>query len=141
LAFETGTDSGFHFRPENPIASFVELVLRANESNPFGESNFMSALQVYSGDQASQPTLSDATSRAPLLKLGDLFKALAVSKSTGHRLIASGKIGPRAIHLTGAIVRFDADEVDGWLTHRKQDGSLHDARTWPAMWDSLKRKR
>jgi predicted DNA-binding transcriptional regulator AlpA len=75
-----------------------------------------------------------------LIRLKDLFTRLDVSKPTGHRLIAAGKIGPRAIRLTPATVRYDADEVDAWLSTRKSDGNLHDATSWPPGWESLKRK-
>lgn len=78
-------------------------------------------------------------SKSRLIRLADLFALLSVSKPTGHRLIAAGKIGPRAIRLTTACVRFDADEVDAWLSLRKPDGNLHDARTWPPIWQSLKK--
>jgi predicted DNA-binding transcriptional regulator AlpA len=76
-----------------------------------------------------------------LIRLKDLFALLDVKKATGHRLIAAGKIGPRAIRLTSACVRFDAEEVDAWLSTRKSDGNLHDATSWPPVWESLKRKR
>jgi len=70
-----------------------------------------------------------------------LFALLDVSKPTGHRLLAAGKIGPRPIRLTTACVRFDADEVNVWLSTRKADGSLHDARTWAAVWESIRKRR
>jgi len=76
-----------------------------------------------------------------LIRLADLFALLDVSKPTGHRLISAGKIGPRAIRLTPGCVRFDRDEVDAWIAIRKPDGNLHDARTWPAVWELLKKKR
>jgi predicted DNA-binding transcriptional regulator AlpA len=76
-----------------------------------------------------------------LIRLGDLFALLDVGKATGHRLIAAGKIGPRAIRLTSACVRFDADEVSAWLSERRPDGSLYDARSWPAVWEMLKKRR
>ena len=76
-----------------------------------------------------------------LIRLADLFAALVVSKPTGHRLLAAGKIGPRPIRLTPACVRFDADEVDAWLSTRKADGNLHDARTWAAVWESVRKRR
>ncbi len=75
-----------------------------------------------------------------LIRLKDLFDLLDVSKPTGHRLIAVGKIGPRAIRLTSACVRFDADEVSAWLSIRKPNGNLHDSQTWPAVWETIRRK-
>jgi predicted DNA-binding transcriptional regulator AlpA len=76
-----------------------------------------------------------------LIRLADLFAALAVSKPTGHRLLAAGKIGPRPIRLTPACVRFDADEVNVWLATRKADGNLHDVRSWAAVWESIRKRR
>lgn len=76
-----------------------------------------------------------------LIRLADLFAKIDVSKPTGHRLLSAGTIGPRAIRLTSACVRFDADEVDSWLSTRKPNGNLHDAKSWPAVWEMLQRKR
>jgi predicted DNA-binding transcriptional regulator AlpA len=76
-----------------------------------------------------------------MIRLAHLFAVLDVSKATGHRLLAAGKVGPRPIRLTPACVRFDFDEVHAWLSTRRPDGSLHDARTWPAVWEMLQRKR
>ena len=76
-----------------------------------------------------------------LIRLADLFALLDVSKPTGHRLLAAGKIGPRPIRLTSACVRFDADEVSVWLSTRKADGNLHDARTWAPVWESMRKRR
>jgi hypothetical protein len=30
--------------------------------------------------------------------------------------------------------------VLAWLAHRGHDGELHDSKTWPAVWDSLRRR-
>ena len=94
---------------------------------------------------ASDPTPDASAIKAPtvkrLIKLVELFAALLVGRSTGHRLLAAGKIGPKAIRLTHASVRFDGDEVDAWLSTRKPDGNLHDARSWPPVWELIQRKR
>jgi predicted DNA-binding transcriptional regulator AlpA len=76
-----------------------------------------------------------------LIRLRDLFAMLDVSKPTGHRLLAAGKIGPRPIRLTSACVRFDVDEVNIWLSARRPDGTLHDTKTWPSAWDTIKRRK
>ena len=76
-----------------------------------------------------------------LIRLADLFALLDVSKPTGHRLIAAGKIGPRAIRLSSACVRYDVEEVDAWLSTRRPDGNLYDAKNWLPMWEAIKRKR
>jgi predicted DNA-binding transcriptional regulator AlpA len=101
---------------------------------------------------AAEPTASCVSDSSPaavdapgvgkrLIRLADLFALLDVSKPTGHRLLAAGKVGPRPIRLTPASVRFDCDEVSAWLSERKPDGNLHDARTWPAVWETIQRKR
>ena len=92
------------------------------------------------GLSASRPPPEVTTVKTPdagkrLIRLADLFARTAVSKSTGHRLLAAGKIGARPIRLTSACVRFDA-----WLSTRRPDGNLHDAKTWPAVWEMLKRQ-
>ena len=76
-----------------------------------------------------------------LIRLADLFALLDVSKPTGHRLIAAGKIGPRAIRLTSACVRYDAEEVYAWLSTRRPDGNLYDAKNWPPKWEAIRRKQ
>jgi predicted DNA-binding transcriptional regulator AlpA len=95
---------------------------------------------------AGNPAPEASTVEAPaigkrLIRLADLFAALDVSRPTGHRLIAAGKIGPRAIRLTSACVRYDSDEVSSWLSTRRPDGNLHDARSWPEVWKMMQRKR
>jgi predicted DNA-binding transcriptional regulator AlpA len=76
-----------------------------------------------------------------LMRQRDLFALLAVSKATGHRLAAASKIGPRPIRLGAACLRYDHLEVLAWLANRRPDGSLHDARTWPTVWDALRRRQ
>jgi predicted DNA-binding transcriptional regulator AlpA len=86
-------------------------------------------------DEASDNVLGNR-----LIRLRDLFAMLDVSKPTGHRLLAAGKVGPRAIRLTSACVRFDAEEVATWLKARKPDGSLYDAKGWPPIWEMIQKK-
>ncbi len=93
-----------------------------------------------SGIVAVVPAIEAPAATKRLIRLADLFAAIDVKKATGHRLIGAGKIGPRAIRLTPACVRYDAAEVDAWLRHRKPDGNLHDARTWPPVWEMIQRK-
>jgi predicted DNA-binding transcriptional regulator AlpA len=69
-----------------------------------------------------------------------LFRLLAVSKATGHRLAAAGKLGPRPVRLGGCL-RYDLREVLAWLEARRPDGTLHDAKTWPAVWAAMRRER
>jgi predicted DNA-binding transcriptional regulator AlpA len=80
-------------------------------------------------------------SQKRLIRLADLFAQLDVSKPTGHRLIAANKIGPKPIRLTPGTVRYDSEEVSAWLSTRRPDGNLHDARTWPAVWEAIQKKR
>lgn len=86
-------------------------------------------------------TVETPTAAKRLIRFADLFALLDVSKPTGHRLLAAGKVGPRPIRLTPACVRFDANEVDAWLSTKKPDGNLHDARTWSAVWEAIQRKK
>jgi predicted DNA-binding transcriptional regulator AlpA len=67
-----------------------------------------------------------------------LFDLLDIGRATGFRLIASGKIGPKPIRLGGCL-RYDFAEVLAWLDHRQADGTLLDAKTWPAVWARLKK--
>jgi predicted DNA-binding transcriptional regulator AlpA len=98
-------------------------------------------LQIFDADTSATPTASTVKPAVRLMKQPDLFALMSVSKSTGHRLLGAGKIGPKPIKLTPGCVRFDSDEVHAWLSARKPDGSLHDARTWPAVWEMLKKRR
>src|SRR5579884_1370239 len=73
-----------------------------------------------------------------LIRQTELFVGrMAVSEATGHRLRAAGKIGPRPIRLGAGVLRYYLPEVLAWLEHRRSDGGLHDAKTWPAVWAQL----
>jgi predicted DNA-binding transcriptional regulator AlpA len=87
------------------------------------------------------PPVDTPTIGKRLIRLSEVFKAIGVSKATGHRLIGAGKIGPKPIRFTSACVRFDVDEVSCWLETRTPDGNLHDAKSWPAAWAMIQRKR
>jgi predicted DNA-binding transcriptional regulator AlpA len=80
--------------------------------------------------------LSAPTGR--LIRQAELFQRLGVSKATGHRLAAAGLIGPQKVRVGAGAVRYHLEEVLAWLANRKPDGTLYDARAWPAMWKSLK---
>jgi hypothetical protein len=76
-----------------------------------------------------------------LIRQAELFvERMAVSAATGHRLRAAGKIGPRPVKVSGQVIRYYLPEVLAWLRHRRPDGSLHDAKTWPAVWAQLQRE-
>jgi predicted DNA-binding transcriptional regulator AlpA len=103
-----------------------------------------SHLTVHSADPtpSTDSALQAATGRLIRQNGPDgLFGRLAVSKATGHRLLASGKIGPRPIRLGSSSVRYDLTEVLAWLAHRRPDGQLHDAKSWPAVWEGLRRQK
>src|SRR5262249_46683182 len=85
------------------------------------------------------PALAIEAEIGRLIRQSELFERLAVSKSTGHRLIASRKIGPRPIRLGGGV-RYHLAEVTSWLGNRRPDGDVHDATTWPAIYASLRRR-
>lgn len=74
-----------------------------------------------------------------LITQAALWQLLAISKPTGQRHLARGLIGPQKIKL-GSTIRYSQAEVTAWLAHRCPDGSLHDARTWPAVWAVLQSK-
>ena len=102
------------------------------------------ALQIFDAEPSDAPAATTASTVKPaarLMKQPDLFALMSVSKSTGHRLLAAGKIGPKPIKLTPGCVRFDSDEIHAWLSTRKSDGNLHDGKSWPAVWEMMKRTR
>jgi hypothetical protein len=65
------------------------------------------------------------------------LERLAVSMATGYRLQAAGKIGPKPTRCGG--VKYFLPEVLAWLQHRRPDGQLHDAKTWPPVWQALQK--
>ena len=69
----------------------------------------------------------------------ETFAALLdIGTSTFDKLREAGTIGPRPIHLAG--LKWDRAEALAWLRHRAADGELHDAKAWPAVWESLRRR-
>jgi predicted DNA-binding transcriptional regulator AlpA len=91
-------------------------------------------------DGAPQPAevsrqVSSVADPGRLIRQAELFERMAVSEATGYRLRSAGKIGPRALKVGGGI-RYHLPEVLAWLQHRRPDGSLHDARTWPPVWEA-----
>ncbi len=87
-----------------------------------------------------QPEQFAEALRGQMIKRADIWELLRISSATGERLVAAGKIGPRAVRLGGCL-RYSLAEVLAWLDTRRQDGQLHDARTWPFIWESLQTKR
>jgi hypothetical protein len=83
--------------------------------------------------------LSDRLAAPPALLTRESFAALLdVGVSTFDRLRETRKIGPRPIHLAG--LKWHREEVQAWLVHRGRNGELHDAETWPPVWESIQRK-
>ncbi|QJX00250.1 helix-turn-helix transcriptional regulator [Frigoriglobus tundricola] len=76
---------------------------------------------------------------AELLTRDALAALLDIGVSTLDRLNAAGRIGPRPVRLGGAL-RWHRAEVLAWLAQRDPRGELHDAATWPAVWDALRRR-
>jgi len=111
-----------------------------NQPSGSTEAGERTALKLHDELSATIPAKVDAVGKR-LIRLRDLFAMLDVSKPTGHRLLAAGKIGPTPIRLTSACVRFDASEIDAWLSTRRPDGSLYDAKSWPPLWDMIKRRK
>lgn len=75
---------------------------------------------------------------AALLTRETFAALLDIGPSTFDKLRAAGKIGPQPIHLAG--LKWHRDEALAWLRHRGHAGELHDAKTWPAVWDALRRR-
>lgn len=59
--------------------------------------------------------------------------------STFDRLRETGEIGPPPFRLAG--LKRHRDEVLAWLRVRAANGELHDAKTWPAVWAALCRRK
>lgn len=76
---------------------------------------------------------------AELLTRESFAAMLDVGTSTFDRLRETGKIGPPAIRLAG--LKWHRDEALAWLRHRTPNGELHDSKTWPAVWASLRRQK
>ena len=75
---------------------------------------------------------------AELLTRETFAALLDIGTSTFDKLREVGKIGPRPIHLAG--LKWHRNEALAWLRHRGPDGELHDAKTWPAVWESVRRR-
>jgi hypothetical protein len=75
---------------------------------------------------------------AELLTRETFAALLDIGTSTFDKFREAGMIGPRPIHLAG--LKWHRDEVLAWLRHRGPDGELHDAKTWAAVWESLRRR-
>jgi hypothetical protein len=56
---------------------------------------------------------SESIPERRLIRQNDLFAMLGLSKASGHRALASGKIGPVAIRLCG--LRYDLNDVHAWI--------------------------
>jgi excisionase family DNA binding protein len=67
-----------------------------------------------------------------LLSLSEVAHLLGVSKPTAERLHAGGKL-PAPIRLSRKVVRWDAAELNDWLTRRKRSGDLYDRAEWSAI--------
>lgn len=75
---------------------------------------------------------------AELLTRETFAALLDVGVSTFDRQRETGVIGPRPMRLAG--VKWNRAEVMAWLRHRGPDGELFDSKTWPAVWESLRRR-
>jgi len=70
----------------------------------------------------------------------DAFAAtLSIGTSTFDKNRAAHKIGPKPVGVGGAL-RWNRAEVLLWIQHPDQGGELHDEKTWPAVWESIRRK-
>src|SRR5262245_19439342 len=80
----------------------------------------------------------DGLNHDRLIDREEFARRLSVGVSTLDRLRAAGQVGPRAIKFGG--VRFLLAEVAAWLATPAVNGELHDATTWPSIWESLRRR-
>jgi len=76
---------------------------------------------------------------AELLTRESFAALLDMGVSTFDRLRETGDIGPRPVRLGGGL-RWHRDEVRTWLKHRDPAGELHDAKTWPTIWQAICRR-
>ena len=76
---------------------------------------------------------------AELLTRESFAALLDIGTSTFDRLREAGGIGPHAIRLAG--LKWHRDEALSWLRHRDPNGELYDAKTWPAVWATLRRQK
>jgi hypothetical protein len=76
---------------------------------------------------------------AELLTRETFAELLDIGVSTFDKLRETGEIGPRPIRLAG--LKWHREEALTWLRHRAPNGELYDAKTWPAVWASLRQQR
>jgi excisionase family DNA binding protein len=76
------------------------------------------------------PSTQGASKR--LLSILEVAHMLGVSKPTAERLHAGGKL-PAPIRLLRKVVRWDAVELNEWLSRRKRSGALYDRAEWAAV--------
>lgn len=83
--------------------------------------------------------LRERLAPAPELLTRESFaELLAIGTSTFDRLRETGAIGPRPMKLAG--LKWHRDEVLLWLEHRDSNGDLHDATSWPAVREVVRRR-
>ena len=74
-----------------------------------------------------------------LIDRDELARRLSVGVSTLDRLRATGKVGPQAIRVGGAV-RFRLTEVAAWLATPTPSGELFDSKAWSSVWAALQRR-
>lgn len=83
--------------------------------------------------------LRERLAPVPELLTRDSFaELLAIGTSTFDRLRETGVIGPMPMKLAG--LKWHRDEVLLWLEHRNSNGDLHDATSWPAVREAVRRR-
>ena len=81
----------------------------------------------------------DPSDHARLIDREELAGRLSLGVSTLDRQRAAGKIGPQPIRVGGSV-RFRLAEVAAWLATPAPNGELHDSDSWPAVWESIRRR-
>ena len=69
-----------------------------------------------------------------------LAAMLMLGVSTLDTQRAAGRIGPQPVRVGGSI-RWQRDEVAAWLRTPTASGELHDAKTWPHVWQAMKSRK
>ncbi len=80
--------------------------------------------------------VTDGPAQSILLRRRELAQLACVSMPTLERMAASGALAPKPVRMGGCL-RYYRDEVRAWLHCRRHDGSLHDAKSWPAVWKEV----
>lgn len=147
VLWESAVERGDYTETANAATELHHLGTRVTWANPRRKARWPvpdtargSATQPPPADLAALLSLlRDRLAPAAELLTRETFAVLLdIGTSTFDKLRETGAIGPRPIRLAG--LKWPRDEALAWLRHRGPDGELHDAQTWPAVWESVRRR-